>query len=452
MKTFLQRASLAISIALLLSCGGGGGGGGGGGDGGLSATSTQGSDGFSGGATLDGGGSGGGGGSSASSSAGSSDGGTSTASAGDSSGVGSGGTGASASAGDAGDSGDAGVGGVGGVGSIIVNGVRYDTDSALVQLQDASTLQIGMTARVIGPTNADFTLGVAQRIDSAAELRGRLSAVDLGTGRFIVAGQTVLSDDGTVWGDAAGLSAVPAGTIVQVWGLPAGPGRLRATRVEQRSTELPIVTGALEQLDPVRRSFVLGGLTIDYRAIPVAQLPGGVGDGALVRVRAAAAPAAGVLSATSIERWYPVSLRDGVRRELGGVVTDFSALGSFRLLGLPVDASAARVTGGPMASLGNGVEVEVAGTVSGGVLRAATLRIKQIPGTGGPSSFTLIGPVGRFVSVADFRVKGQPVDASGPTVTFVNGTAASLREGVSVTVTGGQVVRGVLLATRVQFD
>ena len=60
--------------------------------------------------------------------------------------------------------------------------------------------------------------------------------------------------------------------------------------------------------------------------------------------------------------------------------------------------------------------------------------------------------MGNFSSPASFRVRGQPIDASGPGVVFVNGTAANLRSGVQVRVEGSRVVNGVLIATRVVFE
>jgi hypothetical protein len=123
-----------------------------------------------------------------------------------------------------------------------------------------------------------------------------------------------------------------------------------------------------------------------------------------------------------------------------------------RVLGFPVDASAAQITGGPAGSIGNGVKVEVGGVVSGGMLRSTKLKIRHVPGTGGPSSFDLIGTVGAFASPSDFRVRGQPVNAGGPDVVFVNGTAANLRNGVRVNIHGTQVVNGVLTAATVTFE
>ena len=54
-------------------------------------------------------------------------------------------------------------------------------------------------------------------------------------------------------------------------------------------------------------------------------------------------------------------------------------------------------------------------------------------------------------SSADFRVRGQPVDASGSSTVFENGTAANLANGQRVTVVGDRVVNGVLIAQRVTF-
>lgn len=374
-------------------------------------------------------------------------GGTSTAASGDDgSGVGSGGTGVSTA--DA-----SGVGGVDGVGSIIVNGVRYNTDAAVLNVEDAATLQLGMSAKVTGPFSADFTSGVARRVDSAADLRGTLSSVDLAQGSFVILGTTVTTDDATVWADSTGLAAILPGSTLQVWGLPGAPGVLRATRVEQRGPSAPVLTGTVQNLDPARRTFTIGSFTVDYgTAVLSGSLDGSpLANGTLVRVRAATV-LPGRLPATHVQWWYPVPRANATPVQLAGIVTDYAGLGSLRVLNVPVNAASAQVTGGPAGSVGNGVKVEVGGTMSNGVLQATKLKIRHVPGTGGPSSFTLIGTVGNFSSAASFRVRGQPIDASGAGVVFVNGTVANLGNGVRVNVQGAQVVNGVLIATRVSFE
>ena len=169
-------------------------------------------------------------------------GGSTTASSGDDgSGVGSGGTGVSTA--------DAGIGSVDGAGSIIVGGLRYNTDTAVVNLEDAPGLQLGMSVKVTGPVNADFTSGIARRIDSAVDIRGPLSSVDLAQGSFVILGTTVTTDNATVWADSSGLAAIAPNATLQVWGLPAAPGVLRATRVEQHAPAAPILTGTVQNLD-----------------------------------------------------------------------------------------------------------------------------------------------------------------------------------------------------------
>ena len=450
-------------LALLLSCGGGGGGGGSGGSiagfdvgtgsapaatatGGDSTGTGTGSGSGSGtgsgtGAAGDSGGAGGTGSTGGDAGAGTSTAGNSNT---DGSGVGSGGTGVTADA--------AGIGAADGLGSIILNGLRYDTDSATFTIEDATGLQIGMSARVAGKVDDNFTSGIANQVVSAAELRGAVSNIDVPAGTFVVMGIGVSIDSATVWGDANGLADVKAGSIIQVWGLPGAPGTLRATRIQVSPTVAdPLATGAVQSLDKAHKTFMLGQLTVNYGTAVFAGLDeSSLANGVVVRARGTTAPVGGVLTATKVQGWYAIPTSDGVAVQLAGVITDFVSRGSFGVLGTPVDATNAQITGGPVGSLGNGVKVEADGFMSGGVLVAKKLRIRNVPGTGGPASFTLIGAIGAYRSPADFRVRGQPVDADA--AVFENGTKSDLRNGRKVTVVGDRVVDGVLIAQHVTFS
>jgi len=174
-------------------------------------------------------------------------------------------------------------------------------------------------------------------------------------------------------------------------------------------------------------------------------------NGALVRVRADARLRGTMLVATQVQWWYPVPRADNTTAQVAGIVTDFAGLQSLRVLGVPVDASAAQITGVPRA-IGNGVKLEVGGVVIDGVLRASKLKIRYVPGTGGQASFALVGQIGAFNSPSDFRLRGQPVNAGGPGVVFVNGQVENLGYGVRVRVHGTRVVEGVLIADSVTFE
>ena len=445
---WMRGILFAGAMALLLSCGGGGSGGGGsaGSLGGIAGSGATGSG--SDGAGTGGGGTGGSGSTGGTGSAGGSDG-TSTAGNGsdDGSGVGSGGTGVSTA--------DAtGIGSVGGLGSIILNGVRYNTDAATTSLEDTTELQIGMSVRIAGKIDTEFTAATAQQVESAAELRGAVSVIDLTGGSFVVMGTTVTIDGATVWSGANSLGDVVAGSVVQVWGLPSAPGTLRATRVELKPVSgEPLVTGVVQNLDRTGQQFMLGQLTVRYGS---AAFSGGIdastlADGAIVRVRGSAMPVLGTLNATKVQGWYAVPTQNAAAVQLAGVITNYGGLNAFKVLGTAVDASNAIVTGGPVSSIGDGVKVELDGFMTNGVLVVKKLRIRYIPGTGGPVAFTLIGAIGDYVSPSSFVVKGQKVNASSPATVFENGSAADLANGRRVTVVGNAVVDGVLTAQTVTF-
>lgn len=434
MKRLFLSLFTAFSLALLASCGGGDAGG-------DSAFVTE---------SIDMGGDGSGSAPGSGAGAGAGDGSTTTAG-----GVGSGGTGVDGGgvgSGGTGDTASVGIGGVDGIGSITVNGIKHEIDTATVTLADSDALRLGMTVRVLGTVSA--TAGTATTVVSAAELRGAVATVDPASGTFAAMGMTVTTDSATVLAMASGLGSLSPGEAVQVYGLPGAPGTLRATRVEKLTAAASVVTtGLVTGLDSAARTLRIGGLTVGYA---LSAFEGGLTEaslrnGAVLRVRGAA-PLGSFLAATSLEPWHSIPGADGTPVNVSGLVTDFASLASFKLQGVPVDAAAAQVTGGPPGSIGNGVKVEVGGTMAGGILVAASLKIKYVPGTGGPASFSLAGAVGQYVSDANFRVQGNPVDAGGGGVVFINGTRSDLRNGAHVLVKGSQVVNGVLTAEEVRFQ
>lgn len=358
-------------------------------------------------------------------------------------GVGSGGTGAVAGGG---------IGSVDGFGSIIVNGTRFDTAAAQLQLQDTSALRLGMTVRVTGTVGADLATGTATLVVSAADLRGTVASVDpAGTLRLL--GQTVTTDPSTAYaGGIASSAGLRSGDAVQVYGLPGEDGQLRATRIERLAAAAPaVLSGVVRRIDTVRQTFRIGDATVSYAgaALSGAWPPGGLVEGQLVRVRASSQ---GVpLVAAGVEPWHPLPLADGTRLSLGGVVTHAAGLADLRVNGVPVDASQAQVAGGPAREVTPGARVEVAGTLRNGVLVASRLKLRD--GTAGmpESNFSAAGTIGATLSPASFRIQGQEIDASGPGVVFVGGSAADIGNGRRARVTGSRVVDDVLVAERVEF-
>ncbi|HYD75357.1 DUF5666 domain-containing protein [Ramlibacter sp.] len=360
-------------------------------------------------------------------------------------GVGSGGTGAVADGGS--------IGSVDGFGSIIVNGTRFEIDSAQLLLEDAPSLRLGMTVRVTGTLSADLATGTASLVLSAAELRGRVADLDAAAGRFSVLSVPVATDPSTVYaGGLRSLADVRPGDAVQVHGMPGLGSQLRATRIELLATDAPpVLSGPVQALDTAQRTFSIGSQRVRYAAADFLGVwpATGLAEGQAVRVRARSA--GDPLEATSVELLYPLPASAAGRFSLGGVITRASGLADLQVDGVPVDASAARISGGPAREVLPGARVEVAGTLRDGVLVATRLKLRHAPSAPAEAPFSASGPIGALRSPADFRVRGQQIDAGSADVLYVNGSAADLANGRQVQVSGSRVVDDVLLAEQIEF-
>ncbi|MEY2860243.1 MAG: hypothetical protein RL392_701 [Pseudomonadota bacterium] len=359
-------------------------------------------------------------------------------------GVGSGGTGISGG----------GVGYVAGFGSIYVNGTRFDIDNATVTLADDTALKLGMTVKAVGMLQTDFLKASASTVVSAIDVRGPVSNLNAASSTLQVHGLNVSTDSETIYEGINSLAGLANADWVKIYGHVWGVNNVRASRIEKFSAASTLIlSGAVSGLNTGTKSFTLGNLTIQYGGASFSNgvTAGSLSNGVVVRVRSTTLVAGTVLSASSIEAWYPLPSTNNTGLSISGVITSYVGLGNFSVLGYPVDASAAVISGGPVGSMGDGVKIEVAGTVQGGVLRASKVMMRQIPGTGGPAKFTATGPIALYVSAASFTVQGQPIDASGGSVTFSGGTLVNLRSSAKVTVVGSHVVSGVLIADSVTF-
>jgi hypothetical protein len=168
-----------------------------------------------------------------------------------------------------------------GFGSIFVNGVEFETDSSVVEINDQSLseneLEIGMIVTVHGSVNADGVTGVASAIRYARELEGVVtsSTVTGGVGTLVVMGQTVNVDGTTTYKNDSGnatyddIDLLTNPHVVEVSGYTDGNGTIYATRVELDSLTLGAgeeleLKGLVKSVDTVNDTFQIGGITIHY--------------------------------------------------------------------------------------------------------------------------------------------------------------------------------------------
>ena len=135
--------------------------------------------------------------------------------------------------------------------------------------------------------------------------------------------------------------------------------------------------------------------------------------------------------------------------ELKGFVTAVGTAGTIFVNGSAVDVSTAVITGGTLAQLIVGAEVEVHGVLVAGKFVASRVHIEDAGhSTSALGQAEIKGVISAFVSLSGFLVAGQQVDAS--TALIEDGTVASLVNGATVEVEG-TVVAGVIKATRVEL-
>ena len=273
---------------------------------------------------------------------------------------------------------------ISGLGSIIVNGIRYNDDSAsLISRDDGSAfgdmLKVGMVVSIEGSpvTAAATTTGIATatayRISCGSEWEGPVSSV--GTTSFDMLGLTVDVLATTVFeGAATQLTGLTSLHFVEVHGyVDQTTGRLQASRVEV-STTAPThykLSGVVNSFDAGNRTFKLGAGTQFSNQISwdgSTLIPTTWSDGVFVRVKmAAAAPLLATQIRLLTSPLTQLSAEDDRDAEIHGFVSTFVSIANFTVNGIPVDASTARISGGTVAL---GVRVEIHGSISSGVLMA----------------------------------------------------------------------------------
>jgi Domain of unknown function (DUF5666) len=343
-------------------------------------------------------------------------------------------------------------GAITGFGSVFVNGVRFDDSSASVSDDDgnsssSSALKLGMMVQVdAGAVDRSASSAVAAAIRWGSEVVGPVGTIDTTASTVQVLGQTVLVTTSTVFDSslAGGLSALTAGAVVEVHGIldPAN-GRIVATRIEPKTAATAYkIRGAIAGLDTTAKTFTINGQLISYASLPAANVPAGLTNGQIVRVRLQTTQVSGA--------WVASALRGGVRlpdnnreAEVEGAITVFTSATSFEISGLKVDATNASFPDGQTGVV-LGARVEVHGTVTNGVLVATKVEIEERRAA--QRELELRGTLSNLNATdKTFALRGVTVWYGG-TVVFKDGTEATLANDKRVE------VKGVLSADRTRLE
>lgn len=320
------------------------------------------------------------------------------------------------------------VGAISGFGSVIVNGVRYDTSTAQVRIEDRpgamSELAVGQVVRIEAEVD-DRGGARARSVQQHRLMQGMVQAIDVAAGTITIAGQVVRIDDDTSFDDSipqGSLSGIVVGERIEVHGYSSSSGPARATRLERAdAAEVEIeVTGVLTALDTVARRFRIGNLIVDYSSATLEDFgAAGLRAGDLVEVKGREFLGDGALRAQRVKKEDDSRDQAGTEVEIEGLVTRFASAADFDVAGRRVRTTGSTVyVGGTAADLRLDVKVEAEGSLdASGVLVATKV------------AFKVAAPLRLAARVEAVDVTAGTVRALGLTIVVNSATRLEDKEG-----------------------
>jgi len=279
------------------------------------------------------------------------------------------------------------TGAITGFGSVYVNGVRFTTSAADIEIDGAKATQADLKVGEVVDIKGTMQDGSAKAdvVRYNHNLEGPVTSID---GLTLVAmGQTVRVGSGTSLGDPITIDpdrlqieGLALGDVVQVSGLITDDGSIEATRVDLRVNDGAYdVYGTVSGADPGWKAFFINSLVVLYANANIEDFPSGMpANGDLVKVTGLEFGPFGEFIATRVElRYDPVVMpKAGDMLNLQGLITDFVSATDFVVAGFPVTTTSSTVyENGTVADLAADVEVCVVGTLDAdGVLVATRIR------------------------------------------------------------------------------
>ncbi len=157
-----------------------------------------------------------------------------------------------------------------GFGSIFMNGIKFDTGTAIITIDGLAAsendLRVGMVGRITGEADLTTSTGVASHIDILFNVKGPIDNINLAENSIIVAGQTVIINTLTVFENGT-LETLKPGDSVEVSGLSdmsGGPVYAGYIRVHATTLEQIEITGAINTLDTANQTFKIGIQLVNY--------------------------------------------------------------------------------------------------------------------------------------------------------------------------------------------
>ena len=138
-------------------------------------------------------------------------------------------------------------------GSVVVGGVHYNTDDAVIyingELADEESLDVGQIVEIIGEIDEETGEAIAEIIEYFTEVQGPISSFNPETGEITVLGQTIILDDDLVDLEGFDLQDLTEGLNIEVSGHRDDMGNVVATFIEIVQNDEVIISGEITDVD-----------------------------------------------------------------------------------------------------------------------------------------------------------------------------------------------------------
>ncbi len=278
------------------------------------------------------------------------------------------------------------TGAINGFGSVIVNGVRFNSDKAKILVNDQiateDNLRAGYQVKITGKLNSDGS-STADTIEFYPNLIGTISQIDLTTQELTILNQQVRVNNATLF-DAAitpnFLSGLKVGDAVLVSGFADDKGLITATRIEPAKTASRQVMGYVANLNASLFTFTLKNQTVNYGSATLTNFANNQIAASNLVVVSGTLDGKGILQAKTITKINNTFDKDIKTVETEGFITRYQSASDFDVAGVTWTSNAqTSFENGTSANLAQGVALSIQGELnSSGQLVAQKVEFKKV--------------------------------------------------------------------------
>lgn len=277
------------------------------------------------------------------------------------------------------------TGAINGFGSVIVNGVRYNSDKAKILINNQTAtednLHTGYQVKVTGSINTNGS-AIADTIEFYPNLVGAISGIDLIAQQITLLNHKVQVTNATLFDEAIKpnyLSGLKLGDTVLVSGFSDDKGLITATRIEFTSTTNRQAMGYISNLNEATFSFTLKDQSVNYSAASLNNFSNNQVTANTLVVATGTLDAEGVLQAKTLVRINNSIDKTVKTAEVEGFITRFASATDFDVAGITWTSNTQTIfENGSTTNLTLGASLSVKGELnSSGQLIAQKIEFKK---------------------------------------------------------------------------